>query len=278
VNLIALLLGAVAIFSPVIGLILMLMYCSLSLRNNSLEPLRILGLVVAAPILFAAVYRTQPGSLLVASDALGGASLAALVFLFSLRRSSRPVAALANSALVIVAYGLLRHLAFGAYLEQTHEQAMNQLATGFPQLWQAAQTQESLTLMRYLIPAGWMLPQLGALLAGTLLFLHLGGVRLSWPKLSFPTYYNLALLAILPLYLFPQLRLLFVNALLALCVLPLVQGIGVISHFLSRYASNILAMVLAIILIVLNLVLVTLLGFADIWLDFRKLKNKGTLA
>jgi uncharacterized protein YybS (DUF2232 family) len=57
-----------------------------------------------------------------------------------------------------------------------------------------------------------------------------------------------------------------------------VQGIGVILNWFSRLVSNPLVTLLVIALALLNLILVALLGFADTWLDFRKIRIKGTYA
>lgn len=275
-NLIALLLGAIATFSPFFGLILALMYCSFSLRGAQVKPMQALGLVLVFPVMFAVFFREQSGSLLVASDALFGVGLAALAFLASLRRGFLPAAALANSALLVIAYGIARQFLFGASLSLANEQALAEMAKAFPQFAQTPQLQTSMALIKQMNPSAWVVSQLLALFAGFVILLRLSGAKFVWKAIHFPSYYNLAILAVLPLYMLPQLRLVFVNALVALCVLPIIQGVGVVSHFIARHTSNVILMVLATLLIIFNLFLVALLGFADIWLNFRKLNLKGT--
>lgn len=274
-SLIALLLGAIAAFNPFIGLILMLIYCRYLIRNTQQSPQSKLLLFFVFPILFAALMRQQPGAMVLASDAILGVGLAALVFLGTLGKKGNPSTAMAHAAMVIIAYGIARHFLFGSYLIMANEQAISDMSRLFPQLLRNPDMQQSLDIMRYLIPAGWMVPQLVALFLGFIFFLHLGGNRFAWKRFSVPKYYNLAIIAVLPLYFFPGLRMVFINSLIALCVLPLIQGIGVILHYVSRYSSNLVVLLLLTVLIIFNLILVALVGFADIWLDFRKLHIKG---
>ncbi|MBW6514216.1 MAG: hypothetical protein K0B87_05615 [Candidatus Syntrophosphaera sp.] len=273
-SLIALLLGAIAAFNPFVGLILMLVYSRFLLRNLQRPPLNRILLFFVFPILFALLLQ-QPGTNVLALDAVIGVGLAVLVFLRTLGRQEDPTAALVHSALLIIIYGMARHFLFGAYLIQANEQAVSEMGRLFPRFVESPDLQRSLDIMRYLLPAGWTVPQLAALFLGFVFFLHLGGSRFAWRAFSVPKYYNLLILAVLPLYFFPGLRMVFVNTLISLCVLPLIQGIGVVLHHVSRWSSNALVLVLVTVLIIFNLILVALLGFADIWLDLRKLNVKG---
>jgi hypothetical protein len=58
----------------------------------------------------------------------------------------------------------------------------------------------------------------------------------------------------------------------------MVEGIGVIINLISKRKPNILINILVTILVLLNLPIMALIGFADIWLDFRKLNIKGNLS
>ncbi len=275
---VALLLGALATISPFLGLLLMLISLrGLLLRSEGKPQSRAL-LWLVFPILLAAFSYRQPGSLLIVSDAVVGAGLVSLLYLHSLTRQDKAAVALAHGAILVIVYGAARFVLFQTQLLAVHEQALAEMNKLLPQMMQMAETQNTLALTRLLLPASWTVTQLLALTAGHLIFLHLNGVRSILREFSLPAWYNLLILAVLPLYFFPPLREVLVNTLLALCVLPLVQGVGVLLNWLSRLASNAFVTLLVFALAIFNLILVALLGFADIWLDFRKLRTKGTYA
>lgn len=275
-NFIALLLGALASFNPPIGLFLTMVYSRFSLLRKPEAPHRDLLLFFVFPLAFAALFYKQPGSLLVASDAVFGVGLVAFLFLYSFSRNARPYSAFTLGSVLIVAYGLARHFLFGPYLLQAHNQAMAEMARLYPQIMQNGEFAASLSMARRLILASWTVPQVLALFLGLVVFLNLNKARFRWSEFAVPHYYNLLILAALPLYLAPNLRTVFLNTLLSLCVVPFLQGVGVLLHWASRYVSNVFGMVLLTILIILNAILVVLVGFADIWLDLRKLNLKGT--
>ncbi len=277
-NLLALLLGAIAVFNPFVGLIMTMIYCRFSMRSIHKSPLQIMALFFVFPIAFVLLLQRQPGVIVAASDAVWGVGFSVLLFLFSLRGRFSFTASMTHSAMLIIIYGVIRQFIFGSYLLLANEQAIVDLGKLFPQMLQTSQMQQSISLMRYMIPSSWMVPQLVALFLGLIVFLRMSGIGLAWKELSFPKYYNFLILATLPLYFFPPLRMVFINSLIALCVLPLIQGIGVILHQASRFSSNLFVMALIAVLITFNLILVALLGFADIWLDFRKLNTKGIYA
>ena len=255
-----------------------MIYCRFSMRSIHKSPLQIMALFFVFPIAFVLLLQRQPGVIVAASDAVWGVGFSVLLFLFSLRGRFSFTASMTHSAMLIIIYGVIRQFIFGSYLLLANEQAIVDLGKLFPQMLQTSQMQQSISLMRYMIPSSWMVPQLVALFLGLIVFLRMSGIGLAWKELSFPKYYNFLILATLPLYFFPPLRMVFINSLIALCVLPLIQGIGVILHQASRFSSNLFVMALIAVLITFNLILVALLGFADIWLDFRKLNTKGIYA
>ncbi|MDD4224403.1 MAG: hypothetical protein PHD87_07470 [Candidatus Cloacimonetes bacterium] len=275
---IALLLGALASISPFLGLLLMQTSCRSLLLRTQGKPLNRALLWLVFPVLLAVFSYRQPDSLVFASDAIFGAGLVTLLYLFTLIKQGKPSVALAQAAILVIAYGAVRSFLFASQLTAAHDQAITELNKLVPQIMQMAETQNNLALMRLLLPASWTVTQLTALVAGHLIFLHLSGAKSILRDFTLPAYYNLLILAVLPLYFFPQLRGVWINTLLALFVLPLVQGTGVILNWLSRLASNAFVTVLVIALAVFNLILVALLGFADIWLDFRNLRTKGNYA
>lgn len=275
---IALLLGAMATISPFMGLLLMLISLrGLLLRSGGKILSRAL-LWLVFPVLLGSFTLRQPGSLLIVSDAVFGAGLVSLLYLYSLTRQGKPAVALVHGAILVIVYGALRFFLFRTQLIAAHDLALAEMNKLVPQMMQLAKTQNTLAITRFLLPASWTVTQLLALTAGHLAFLHLSGVKSILREFSLPAWYNLLILAVLPLYFIPPLREVLVNTLLALCFLPLVQGIGVILNWFSRLVSNPLVTLLVIALALLNLILVALLGFADTWLDFRKIRIKGTYA
>ncbi|HNU54666.1 MAG TPA: hypothetical protein PKK86_06555 [Candidatus Syntrophosphaera sp.] len=267
-----------ATISPFMGLLLMLISLrGLLLRSGGKILSRAL-LWLVFPVLLGSFTLRQPGSLLIVSDAVFGAGLVSLLYLYSLTRQGKPAMALVHGAILVIVYGALRFFLFRTQLIAAHDLALAEMNKLVPQMMQLAKTQNTLAITRLLLPASWTVTQLLALTAGHLAFLHLSGVRSILREFSLPAWYNLLILAVLPLYFIPPLREVLVNTLLALCFLPLVQGIGVILNWFSRLVSNPLVTLLVIALALLNLILVALLGFADTWLDFRKIRIKGTYA
>ncbi|HQC47446.1 MAG TPA: hypothetical protein PK483_05445 [Candidatus Syntrophosphaera sp.] len=267
-----------ATISPFMGLLLMLISLrGLLLRSGGKILSRAL-LWLVFPVLLGSFTLRQPGSLLIVSDAVFGAGLVSLLYLYSLTRQGKPAMALVHGAILVIVYGALRFFLFRTQLIAAHDLALAEMNKLVPQMMQLAKTQNTLAITRFLLPASWTVTQLLALTAGHLAFLHLSGVKSILREFSLPAWYNLLILAVLPLYFIPPLREVLVNTLLALCFLPLVQGIGVILNWFSRLVSNPLVTLLVIALALLNLILVALLGFADTWLDFRKIRIKGTYA
>lgn len=273
-----LILGGLAVLNPFIGMILMLIYCSYSLRNSIRSPLGSLLLFLVFPVLAAVLAPKMPGVVVMASDALWGVGFAAILFLQALRNRHNLNSAFTQAAILIIIYGAARYFLFGGFLQLANEQTISALNSSFPQIYQNRDMQSSLSLMRYIWPSSWTVPQVVSLFLGFLIFQRLSGVRFNWREVSFPKYYNFLILAILPLYLVPSMQQIFVNTLLALFVIPVIQGLGVLLNLLSRYISNKFVLILLMVILISNLILVALLGFADIWLDFRKLNYKGTIA
>lgn len=277
-SLLPLLLGGLAVLNPFIGLILMMIYCGLCLRYNTGNPGTSLLLFIVLPVVAATLSRQNTGILVMATDAVCGAGLASVLFVLALRRRQSLWAAFAQAAILIILYGVARYFVFGSYLSLANDQAVAELTRRLPGLYQNQNAAFALAATRYLWPASWTVPQLVALFLGFVLFQNLNGIRFDWKQVRLPGYYNLLILAVLPLYLVPALRPVFVNTLVALLVLPVIQGIGVLTSYLSSVIANKFILVLLMLVLISNFYLVALVGFADIWLDFRKTTIKGTTA
>jgi len=273
VHLLPLLLGGLAVLNPFIGLILIMFYSSYGIRQSGFSPIRVLLLFLIFPLTSLFVMREIPGVQLMASDAIWAVGLVTVLFLHSLRTGKSLTTAFTLAAMLIVFYGFARCIVFGNYLTHANEQAISDVTNRFPSIYQRQDMRFYVAVMRYLWPASWTIPQLFSLFAGYILFHNLNGIRFKWRKISFPKYLNFIILAILPLYMVTELHQVFVNTLLTLLVLPAIQGFSLMVDWLAKLVSSRLILALLMLLLIPNYILISLLGFTDIWLDFRKLNT-----
>ena len=274
---ISLLLGALATFNPFIGLLVMMIYSHSFFRLLTGKPVNRALMFLVFPIVMAIFTFKNPSTLIYPVDAIFGAGLVVILYLYALIKRGNPITALINAALFITVYGVMRYYLFGNLLLNALDQSFAEMEKIMPQAMQNGNITQMKPVLKSLLPASWTVSQILALCAGHLVFLHLGGAHSELRDFKLPAYYNLFIIAVLPLYFFPQLHSVFINVLLALCVLPMVEGIGVIINLITKRKPNILINILVTILVLLNLPIMALIGFADIWLDFRKLNIKGNL-
>ena len=272
-HLLPLLLGGLAVLNPFIGLILMMFYSSYGIRQSGFSPIRMLLLFLVFPLISLFTMREIPGVQLMASDAIWAVGLVTVLFLHSLRAGKSLAAAFTLAAMLIIFYGSARCFVFGDYLTHANEQAISDVTNRFPSIYKRQDMQFSISVMRYLWPASWTIPQLFSLFAGYIMFHNLNGVRFQWCKISFPKYLNFIILAILPLYMVTELHQVFVNTLLTLLVLPAIQGFSLMVDWLAKLVSSRVILAVLLLLLIPNYILISLLGFTDIWLDFRKLNT-----
>lgn len=255
-----------------------MIFCAMGLRHGVTSPLRLLALFFAAPVLAAVLSRQLPGVIVVAADAIFGVGLVCLVFLYAVRAQRSLSSAFIAGVIAILAYGIVRYFLFGDYLSLANDQSIAELNRLLPQMYNRPELKSTIAVLRYIWPASWIVPQLAALFLGLILFMRLSGAPFVWSRLNFPKYYNFLILAVLPVYLVPQFRLIFVNVLISLCVIPFIQGMGVLIHLLGRIIASKVVMVILILILLTNSILIVLLGFADLWLDFRKINTGGNPA
>lgn len=273
-----LMLGALAMMNPFLGILLMFSGLHMRMIRTQGKP-QISALIwLLIPVISALFMLRQPPMMLLAADAFFGAGLAVLLYIWSLQRFGKPVLALTHSALLIIIYGMFRYFVFEAHISSSFAQATKEMEKLLPQLLQSEQARQSLQFTQILLPASWIVSQLTALTLGFLIHLRFLGLRQSLRRMMLPAYYNLLVLAVLPLYFFPQSRGILINSLVALLILPFFQGIGVLLHWFARESTNFLLILLVALLAIISTIPVALIGFADIWLDFRKLKTKGNNA
>jgi hypothetical protein len=175
----------------------------------------------------------------------------------------------ANLGLLV--YGVLRFHFFGAYQVQVFDQGLEMIKAQLPSMVDNAMFTDALPIWKAVLPSVWVITQSMALVLGFLLFQKLLKLTSMLNSLNFPGLYNLLIVAIIPLYLFEQTKMLFLNALLALCVIPFLQGVSVVWQRLGLvFANRVVLGIFMIVIILYTHILLVLLGFADMWLNKRK--------
>lgn len=247
----------------------MLGYCAKALGICLSNPVRALMMFFPLPIAMLMLDR-NPGSQIMAFDALFAVGIVSLIFLYKLKQNASFSDAFLYAVITLLGYGALRTWLFGAYQEQVFTQGLETIRTQFPSMVQNVMLQGTLPIWKALLPAVWVVTQSMGLYLGYLLFGKLLKLPSQISTLRFPGLYNMLIIAILPLYLFEQTKMLFINALLAMCVVPFIQGTTVVSQRLSLvFANKIVHGVFMAIIILYAHILLVLMGFADMWLNKR---------
>ncbi len=273
-----LILGILSMLSPWLGLILLLSFAARSISLILVKPVQSLMLFFLGP-LTALILDTDISTRLMALDAIFGCGVLILVFLITLQRNHVLSESLMLSFVALVAYGMLRHWLFGAYQVKLFDQGIVVLKDQFGSRLDLTMLDQMLPVWRSVLPAVWIISQGLALLAGYLIFQRLLKVSDACQNMRFPGIYNLLVIAVIPLYLFEQTRVLGLNALIALCFIPLLQGFSVMWSKLGLIFSN--RIVVSILMIIFTLyanILLVLLGFADMWLTKKNSIPGGTTA
>lgn len=128
------------------------------------------------------------------------------------------------------------------------------------------------------MPSGWILFQLLALFFGFLLMRGAMGYRYNLRRFRLPAFMPYLLIAVIPMYFYDRLWFLFVNCLIGLCIVFFFQGLGVmLSKFFQYIPNPVLSTALMVFLLInfLSYIILIILGFADQWMDFRKLETNG---
>ncbi len=264
-----LIISALAVVNPFLGLVLMLGYCAKALGICVSNPVRSLMMFFPLPIGMLLLERST-GSQMMALDAIAAVGLVCLTFLYRLKQKGNFSDAFLLAVISLFGYGLLRTWIFGVYQEQVFSQGLETIKTQLPTIVDNAMFQEAIPLWKAILPAIWVITQSLGLYVGYLLFGKLLKLPAQISSLKFPGIYNLFIIAILPLYLLEQTKMLFVNLLLTMCVVPFIQGITVVSQRLAMVFANKLVhgIFMAIIILYAHILLV-LMGFADMWLNKR---------
>lgn len=273
-----LILGILGMLSPWLGLILLLSFAAKTISLSLVKPVQSIALFFVAP-LAALFLDTDIATRLMALDAIFGCGALILVFMLTLKRNHILSESLMLSFIALVGYGMLRNWLFGTYQNQLFDAGIVALKDQFGAMLDQKMLDQMLPLWRSLLPAVWTISQGLALLVGYLVFQKLLKVPNAWQNMRFPGIYNLLVIAVIPLYLFEQTRMLGLNALIALCFIPLLQGVSVMWSKLGLiFSSRIVVSILMIIFTLYANILLVLLGFADMWLTKRNSIPGGTTA
>lgn len=260
------------------GLMLVMVYAARSIGNCLQAPFRNLFGIFIAPLVML-LLDSSMGSRLVALDALIAVGGTAMIFVYCLKLNKGTSLSLLYASLLLAGYGLVRYQFFGAYQRELFDEGLKLINTQLSTFTDAAMLDMLIPIWKAILPAMWILGQNVALVIGYFLFQKLIGIPVIMDTLRFPMWYNFLIVAILPLYLFEQTKLLFLNALLSLCVIPFLQGMGLCWRWLSGvFANKWAAGIFMIIILIYASIPLVLTGFADMWLSLRNHLHGGKTA
>lgn len=267
--------GALSLLSPFLGLILYMLYVAKTAELNLTKPLQAFIMFIPIPVLLL-LFDPQTSTRLLCLDAILAVGLPVLVFLIVLKNNH----ILSNSFLaaffVMFAWGMLRYYLFKSYQDQLFEQGMQVVKDKMPALLNNDLLQQTLPFWKGIIPSIWVISQAIAWLIGFLLFEGRLQIPNRIENLRFPVYFNLLIIAVLPLYFFDQTKLLFYNLLLSLCIIPFFQGAGLVWQRLGMIFSNrIISSLFMLIIVLYANILLVLLGFGNMWFTKRNITPGG---
>ena len=130
---ISLLLGALATFNPFIGLLVMMIYSHSFFRLLTGKPVNRALMFLVFPIVMAIFTFKNPSTLIYPVDAIFGAGLVVILYLYALIKRGNPITALINAALFITVYGVMRYYLFGNLLLNALDQSFAEMEKIMPQ-------------------------------------------------------------------------------------------------------------------------------------------------
>jgi hypothetical protein len=260
-------------------MVMVMYFCAKALGPAIVSPQRALTAFFVMP-LFALLFNGSSfGTPLLVLDAIIGVGAVAYTFLIVLRRNQYLSQAFLAAALVIMVYSVARMLLFDSVLQQSFEEGMAVLQNQMPAFFDGEYMELSSRLWKIVLPAFWGVGQIFALLIGFLVFHKAIKIPFKAEDMKFPMILNILILAILPLYLFEAGRLVFINSLILLCTIPLIQGFFSVWVGISRVISNtILKSIIMIIITIYAFIPLILIGIADGWMNFSNNKRGGNTA
>jgi len=277
--LLPLLSGAIAIFSPFFGIMAMMLFCAKALGPAIVSPQRAISAFFVVPLLVMLFDGSSPTTPLIVLDAILGAGAVAYVFLIVLRKTQYLNYAFLAAALVIMLYSIVRTMLFGSVLDMIYQEGIQTMQAQLPGFLDGQYMELSARLWKYLQPAFWGVAQISALLVSFVIFHKTIKIPLKASEMKFPVFYNFLILAVLPLYFVPSGRATFVNAMILLCTIPLIQGFFASLNGLARvFESKIIRGIIMFFLLIYAFVPLTLYGFADSWMSHSNKPRGGKTA
>jgi len=227
------------------------------------------------PVLLLLMQR-DPLGIIIASDSVLGVGLITLVFRDRFKNEN-----VSNefgiAALLTVLYGLLRFYLFNELHVQLFNETLQTIQKDMPMLANAI-SPESVSILKNLLPSGWIVFQLIALFIGFILMRRNLGFQFNLRRFRLPVFLSYLLIAVIPMYFVKQAWFPFVNCLIGLSFIYLFQGLGVMISKLMQYITNPVIFIVLIVFIVINAlsyIVLIVLGLADQWLDFRQIETNG---
>lgn len=257
---------------------MVMVFCAKTLGVSIASPQRVLSPFFVMPLIILILDRS-PATQLMVLDAIFGVGLIAYIFLTILRTNQILSEALLISMIGMIAYSMVRMFLFEALIAEGFDQGYELIQTQMPALLNQEYMDISMRLWKMVLPALWGVGQILALMAGFYLFHRSIKIPFRFEDMRFPVIYNLMIVAILPLYLFEPSRHIFINALILLCTVPLIQGFASVSTGLARIFSNgILRGIIMVLILLYAFIPLTLIGLADSWLGIRNINRGGNTA
>jgi hypothetical protein len=271
--------GALSTINPFLGMILVMYFCAKALGPAIVSPQRALTAFFVMPLVSLIFNGGSPAAPLMVLDAIIGVGAVAYVFLIVLRKSQYLGQAFLAAALVIMLYSVARMLLFGGVLTQSFNEGLSLMQEQMPALFDEEYMDLARRLWMLILPAFWGMGQIFALLIGFLIFHKTIKVPFKPAEMKFPIVFNILILLILPLYFFEAGRDLFINSLILLCTIPLIQGFFSVWAGISKVVSNIaIKSIIMFFILIYAFVPLTLIGFADGWMNFSNTKRGGNTA
>lgn len=257
-------------------MVLVMYFCAKALGPAIVSPQRALTAFFVMPLLALIWNGSNLGTPLMVLDAIFGVGAVAYTFLIVLRRNQYLNRAFWAAALVIMLYSMVRMLLFRNIIESSFEEGMSLLQSQMPAVFDGEYMQLSSRLWKIVLPSLWGVGQIFALLIGFLVFHKVIKIPFRAEDMKFPMFLNILILAILPLYLYEAGRPIFINSLILLCSIPLIQGFFSVWVMISRVVSSaFLKSIIMIIITIYAFIPLILIGFADGWMNFSKNKRGG---
>lgn len=246
----------------------------LSAPFRTLLPAFILPLVLL-------ILPNRQSTLLPVSDALYGVGFVTLVFINGISRRLSINNAFMTAALLLVFYGIWRIELYGTQLDTAMDNALGEMNNLFPAVVNSVEFEKTVQIMKFMMPSIWIGTQVLGLFIGLLLFQRKLGLPFKLQEFTVSKYYSLVIIALIPLYFYEKALPIMANALFGLSTVLFLQGLGVAVAKGLQLISNKLILTVLLVFLIFNVVsylILVLIGFADQWLNFRKIETGGTPA